>query len=65
MALEAPAAAVLHPARFALVVAELRHRQVEVTVAVEIARAHIRDARHLIDQHAVGEAIAGRRSPAR
>ena len=45
VALEAPAAGVLEPARLALVVAEERHREVEVAVAVEIAGPHVGDAR--------------------
>ena len=48
---------VLHPARLALVVAELRDRQVEVAVPVEIAGAHVRHPRHLIDQHARREGL--------
>ena len=58
VALEAPAAQVLHPPRLALVVAELRDRQIEVAVAVEIAGAHVRHARNLVDEHAVRERLS-------
>ena len=55
---EPPSAVVLHPARLALVVAELRDREIEVAVAVEIAGAHVRHARDVVDQHAIGETPA-------
>jgi len=45
MSVELPVAAVFHPDDFALIVAELCHRQIESTIAVEISRAHIGDSR--------------------
>ncbi len=58
VAREPPAAVILHPPRLAIVVAELRDREIEIAVAIEIAGAHVRHARDLVDEHAVRETPA-------
>ena len=55
---EAPPAEVLEPARLALVVAKQGDRQVEVAVAVEIARPDVGNAGHLVGHHVRREALA-------
>jgi hypothetical protein len=57
VARERPAAAVLHPARLALVVPELSDRQIQIAVAVEVASAHVGHARNFVDQYAPGERL--------
>ncbi len=47
-----------HPADLALVVPEVRHRQVNVAVAVQVPRLDIGDPRHLLEEQLLDEGAA-------